>query len=125
VTAPREPAPDQPDSVRRRLETERGAGESALADLGAQLEAVRSANAASNGDDEHDPEGSTIAFEAAQLGTLIQRGAEHLAEIDRAITRLGTAGYGICVRCQELIGEPRLAALPATDLCVRCAGRRR
>ncbi|MCW2497628.1 TraR/DksA C4-type zinc finger protein [Jatrophihabitans sp.] len=115
---------DQTEAIRSVLRAERATGESTLADLDAQLQALRSASVASNGDDEHDPEGSTIAFEAAQLETLRERAGEHLDEIDLAIERLDKGTYGICERCEQPIGAARLAALPAARLCVRCAGLR-
>jgi DnaK suppressor protein len=116
---------DQRETISRALQEARGSSESVLSDLGAQLESLRSAAIAANGDDEHDPEGSTIAFEAAQLETLRERAEEHLAEVDRAMERLELGLYGICARCKRPIGKDRLAALPATEFCVECAGRRR
>ena len=118
-------AADQTEAIGRRLQTERSDAEATLRDLSAQLESLRSATNASNGDDEHDPEGSTIAYEAAQLETLRERAEEHLAEVDRACQRLDAGTYGICVRCGRSIGAARVAALPATDFCVECAGQRR
>ena len=41
-------------------------------------------------DDEHDPEGATIAFERAQIETLIEVAREHLDEIDDALERVRT-----------------------------------
>jgi RNA polymerase-binding protein DksA len=116
---------ERAETIRRTLQAERGAGESLLTDLDGQLAAMQTAAVASNRDDEHDPEGSTVAFEAAQLQTLRERAEKHLAEIDGAIARLNAGTYGICERCERPIGAPRLAALPAAELCVDCAGSRR
>lgn len=48
-----------------------------------------------------------------------------LAEIEltrKAIARLDAGSYGICTRCGNAIGADRLNALPATALCIGCAG---
>ena len=87
----------------------------------AELNAVAAAAQGSNIDDEHDPEGATVAFEREQLAALRARAQDHLAEIDAALVRLEAGGYGSCARCGRPIGDDRLAALPATPLCVRCA----
>jgi len=42
--------------------------------------------------------------------------------IGAALERIDAGTYGECVKCGEPIGAARLAALPATPLCVKCAG---
>jgi DnaK suppressor protein len=75
-----------------------------------------------NADDEHDPEGSTIAFERAQLSAL-RAAAEHdLADIELALLAYAQARYGICQVCGEQIAAARLELRPASSTCVRCAG---
>lgn len=37
----------------------------------------------------------------------------------------GSAVYGICVVCHEKTPMARLVAIPATSLCLRCAGKER
>jgi RNA polymerase-binding transcription factor DksA len=86
-----------------------------------QLAALHDAARTSNIDDEHDPEGSTIGYERAQLDSLLDHANAHLLEIDEALNRLATGGYGACERCGQQIGEQRLEALPSTPLCVDCA----
>jgi len=76
-------------------------------------------------DDEHDPEGATLAFERQHTAALLARTLEQVAEIDAAIARLDDGTYGICARCGQPVGEDRLAARPAAATCVRCASRRR
>jgi RNA polymerase-binding transcription factor DksA len=75
-----------------------------------------------NVDDEHDPEGSTIAFEREQLSALIAQAERHLADLDGAAERLRDGTIGICVRCGGAISFDRLTARPAAVTCVRCAG---
>ncbi|HEX9031583.1 MAG TPA: TraR/DksA C4-type zinc finger protein [Streptosporangiaceae bacterium] len=76
-----------------------------------------------NTDDEHDPEGATIAFERQHVAALIGQAGERLAEIDAALGRLDDGSYGSCQRCGEAIGAERLAARPSAATCVRCAAR--
>ena len=83
------------------------------------------AAAGSNLDDEHDPEGSTVAFERAQLAALQAQARHHLSEVAAALHRLDIGEYGICQRCGTAIPGQRLAALPAARHCVSCADRRR
>ncbi|MCV6592249.1 MAG: TraR/DksA family transcriptional regulator [Silicimonas sp.] len=44
-----------------------------------------------------------------------------LRQIDAALARIEDGSYGDCVKCGEEIAPKRLAALPATPLCVKCA----
>ncbi len=77
-----------------------------------------------NTDDEHDPEGATIAFEREHAAALISQARQHLAQIDAAMGRLADGGYGRCETCGQPIGAERLAARPTTTTCIRCASRR-
>ncbi|MFG1653107.1 TraR/DksA family transcriptional regulator [Micromonospora sp. NPDC049275] len=107
------------DLLRRRDET---AAEAAAleGDLRSLFEASRSSNA----DDEHDPEGSTIAFERAQLSAVLDAARRRLAELDEAVRRVDAGTYGVCERCSRPIPAERLAARPSARTCVACAGRR-
>lgn len=71
-------------------------------------------------DDEHDPEGSTIAFERARIAAIAGEASRRLEEIDEALERLSTGRYGRCRTCGAPIGRERLLALPAADRCVTC-----
>jgi DnaK suppressor protein len=90
----------------------------------ADLAAVAAASVGSNLDDEHDPEGSTIAFEREQLAALRAHARVHLTEVDAALARLHDDRYGRCERCGQPIADARLAVLPATRLCISCAAQR-
>jgi RNA polymerase-binding transcription factor DksA len=72
-------------------------------------------------DDEHDPDGSTIAFERAQLMALRRAAVAELGELDAALTRLDDGTFGTCTGCGEPIAPERLDALPAASTCVSCA----
>lgn len=72
-------------------------------------------------DDEHDPEGATLAFERQHVAALLDQARLHLAQVDAAVTRLAAGSYGECERCGGPIGAARLAARPVTSTCIRCA----
>jgi RNA polymerase-binding transcription factor DksA len=72
-------------------------------------------------DDEHDPEGHTIAFERQQLSSLLESAHVRLVEIDRALARLDARTYGTCEICGHAIPDDRLMARPAARMCVSCA----
>jgi len=72
-------------------------------------------------DDEHDPEGHTIAWERQQIAALIEETSVTLAEIEAAEQRLEDGRYGTCTICGLEIAAERLEALPATPTCLGCA----
>ena len=106
-----------------RLTAARDATLERITAMTADLAAVAAASVGSNLDDEHDPEGSTIAFEREQLAALRAHAQAHLTEVDAALTRLHDDRFGRCEVCDRPIGNARLEALPATRLCVACAAR--
>jgi DnaK suppressor protein len=75
----------------------------------------------SNLDDEHDPEGATIAFERAQVDASLVRARQRLVEIDAARARLSDGTYGTCERCGARVDPARLEARPTARTCIRCA----
>ena len=85
------------------------AQEAALLRQHAQIVA---ASADSNADDEHDPEGSTIAFERAQVATLLDRTRSAGADLARARARVEAGTYCVCGVCGAPNGACRLAARP-------------
>lgn len=109
------------DEARTRLAAERSRVLARLGALTGDYESVVAASLDTNADDEHDPEGATIAFERSQIGALVAQAREHLAEIDRAEARLGDATYGTCERCGGPIPAGRLEARPTARRCVGCA----
>ena len=72
-------------------------------------------------DDEHDPEGATLAFERQHVAALADAARADLAEIRAALARLDDGSYGICQVCGARISADRLAARPAARTCVGCA----
>jgi DnaK suppressor protein len=104
-----------------RLETDRRTALARLARLRADFGGIVDASRDSNADDEHDPEGSTIAFERSQVDALVRQTERHLEEIDAALARVAAGDYGICERCGEPIPAGRLEARPVARTCVPCA----
>lgn len=72
-------------------------------------------------DDEHDPEGHTIAWERQQISALIEEATANLVQLRAAEERLDAGTYGVCVTCEREISPMRLDALPAAPNCVACA----
>lgn len=84
------------------------------------LEAVFEASRSSNADDEHDPEGATIAFERAQLTATLAATHQRIAELRAALARHDEGAYGICERCGRPIPPERLEIRPDARTCVSC-----
>ncbi len=89
-----------------------------------ELAGIIESSGATSTDDEHDPEGATIAFEREHAAALLSQARQHLAQIDAALLRLADGRYGRCEECGRTIGTGRLAARPATTTCIGCASRR-
>jgi RNA polymerase-binding transcription factor DksA len=113
------------DDVRARLLAERESTLRRIESLTGDFQDVVDATTGVATDDEHDPEGATIAFERARVTTLIDDARRRLVDIDRAINGLVDGDYLSCASCGCPIGEARLAALPWVRRCVRCAAGRR
>jgi DnaK suppressor protein len=110
----------------RRLATERASAEARLAALRRDFDAIVSSSASAAGaDDEHDPEGSSTAFERQHVAALLDQAAQHLAEVARAEARLADGSYGRCEGCGRPVGAERLSARPAASTCIACATRPR
>ena len=109
------------DGARERLEAEHRQTLARLADLTEDFDAVVAASRDTNADDEHDPEGATIAFERSQVQALLRQARRHLDEVEAAMARLPEGTYGICESCGEPIGEGRLEARPVARTCITCA----
>ncbi|NMM17503.1 MAG: TraR/DksA family transcriptional regulator [Cellulomonas sp.] len=92
-----------------------------LDQLAAQFDEKVDASVSSNADDEHDPEGSTIAFERSQLDALIRQARQHLDEVDAAADRITDGTYGACQTCGRPIPVERLEARPVARTCIGCA----
>ena len=109
-------------SVETALVERRAAALDLLAALEREHAAVVAASEDSNADDEHDPEGATIAFERAQLDSSIADLRAQVDQLDAALDRVAAGTYGICEVCGLPIPPERLAVRPAARTHVACAG---
>lgn len=112
-------------TARQRLEAERRQTARRLASLTRDFDGVVAASLDANADDEHDPEGATIAFERSQVTALVEQARRHLDEIDAALVRVHDGTYGACDSCGRSIGEERLEARPVARTCIVCASTHR
>ena len=102
-------------SARSALESERVSASDRVHTLRTELAWLAGDSDDANGDDEHDPEGSTVAFERARVAALLTDAESNLKDLDWALS------YSVCEVCGREIARERLEALPATRSCVVCA----
>jgi DnaK suppressor protein len=114
---------DPPDA-RARLAAARERTLARLAALEREFGGIVEAARGASTDDEHDPEGATVAFERQHVAALAEAAREHLAGIDAALARLEDGSYGVCEACGQRISAERLAARPEARTCVGCTRRR-
>jgi RNA polymerase-binding transcription factor DksA len=81
--------------------------------LTADISEITDASSTANSDDEHDPEGSTLAYERAQASALLLQAQVYVIELDEALERYA--------RCGAPISMERLEARPTVQTCARCA----
>jgi DnaK suppressor protein len=111
------------DDVRQRLIAERAHVQSRRSGLESEFRQLVDAGDGTNIDDEHDPEGATIAFERAQVAALIEQARALIADLDHALANLSENTYGRCEICGQPIAAGRLAARPAARTCIVCAAK--
>ncbi|WP_432511698.1 TraR/DksA family transcriptional regulator [Kineococcus sp. SYSU DK001] len=111
------------EDLRAALEAERADAVARVAGLERELASALEVAAEGTADDEHDPEGSTTAFERAQVAAVLEQVRARLAALRDALARLEEPGFGTCARCGSPIPAERLAARPWATTCVGCAAR--
>ncbi len=50
----------------------------------------------------------------------LDRTSKVLRDVNMALSRIREGTYGVCQRCDQLIGSARLNAVPWTSFCIRC-----
>jgi RNA polymerase-binding transcription factor DksA len=112
-----------PDDKRLRdaIETERVHIEDQVANLEQSFAGIVDGTELTSTDDEHDPEGTTIAYERAQVSALLRQARDDLHALEHALQRVDDGTALICESCGGPIALERLLALPMTRLCVTCA----
>jgi RNA polymerase-binding transcription factor DksA len=94
-----------------------------IASMQADFAADVAASESSNADDEHDPEGATIAFDRQQLAALLAQAQRRVDDLDHALEQLAAGSFGACERCGRPVGAERLEARPSARTCIDCARR--
>lgn len=107
--------------TRGSLEAERATALARLQALHAELNGIIADTADTNADDEHDPEGPTIAYERARATALLADARSRLADLNLALVRFDSGNYSICETCRRTIPAERLEAIPACRTCIECA----
>jgi DnaK suppressor protein len=104
-----------------RLLAERALMVAQIEALAREFEGIVEATEGVATDDEHDPEGHTVAFERQQVAGLLRDARTHLGDVDDALARVADGSYGTCESCGRPIAAERLAARPAARTCIACA----
>jgi DnaK suppressor protein len=124
-TAPRPAARSltsaQRAKLRVRLEHELGEVLVLESQLRGQAADALESRRGSGTDESEDPEGSSLAFEGAQVNSMLKQTATHASEIAAAIERIDAGTYGICRECHQPIAFGRLEARPSAAYCIDCA----
>lgn len=107
-----------------KLRTETTEGIAALQASYDELDPEEVASDVGAGEDEGGSEGDLTRFERDRIRARIAEEKAFLEVIDNAMERTKTKKWKTCVRCDNPIGDARLDALPATDLCVTCKADR-
>ncbi len=110
---------------RALLEAQRQAALDRLAALERDHAGILDAADSANSDDEHDPEGATIAFEREHVAALLDQTRQQLSQVDAALRRVDEGSYGQCEKCGQPIAAGRLEARPTATTCIDCASRAR
>lgn len=109
------------EAARAALTEQRAEAVRRLQALGATFDDIVASAQDSNIDDEHDPEGTTIASERSMISSLERSTRQQVADVDAALRRLDDGTYGACLGCGEPIGDGRLEARPTATHCIKCA----
>lgn len=89
-----------------------------------ELDPEEAASDVGAGEDEGGSEGDLTRFERDRLRARIAEENLFLEVIATAQERSQGKDWKNCSKCGNPIGDPRLEALPATDLCVTCKADR-
>jgi RNA polymerase-binding transcription factor DksA len=69
----------------------------------------------------HDAEEEALADLLVDVSLAeITRDVGEMRDIDAALRRIATGGYGTCVRCREPISRARLEVYPTAKRCLSC-----
>jgi RNA polymerase-binding transcription factor DksA len=103
--------------IRASLEDERGKLVDRLAELGFD-------NPGSLAFDHNFADSSQVTAERAEVEALATSLKDSLGEVETALGKLESGGYGTCEGCDQPISIARLEAKPAARYCIDCASKR-
>jgi DnaK suppressor protein len=98
------------DSFRTQLEDERASLLRQLEELGAGDKGMSF--------DENFADSGQVAAEQGENRMVVASLSDQLKDVERALAKLETGGYGTCETCGKDIAEPRLEAMPAARYCI-------
>jgi DnaK suppressor protein len=107
--------------VRAAITAERQRTVEQIANLEGSFGSIVDAAELTSTDDEHDPEGTTVAYERAQVSALLRQARDDLIALDVASERLEDGSILTCAVCGGPIALERVLALPGVSTCVNCA----
>jgi len=107
--------------LREALQARRRDVVARLHSMTGRFQEIVDSTAGANTDDEHDPEGTTIAFERSQVDALARTAERDLEDVDAALARIADGTYGTCEVCGRPIPVERLEVRPTARTCVGCA----
>ena len=79
-----------------RLEQALAEATERIRELEVEFDRLVESTAGANGDDEHDPDGTTLAYERQQLVALIEQSHVTRDDLIKAIAALEQGSYGMC-----------------------------
>jgi RNA polymerase-binding transcription factor DksA len=112
------------DKLRELLEEERASHVLQAEVLEASAE--RLASERDQGDtqfDEESGEGDTVSVERERDLSLSTTARQMVDDIDRALERIPTGMFGVCITCLDRIPVARLEVIPWAEQCVKCKAR--
>jgi DnaK suppressor protein len=77
------------------------------------------------GFDENFADSGQVTAERGEVEALVASLLDALEDVDHALGKLDTDGYGLCESCGDPIAEARLQAMPTARMCIACASKRR
>lgn len=116
-----EDTPLSPTEARARLMAAGARAHTQLTALQSGFSSIVESTELSATDDEHDPEGATIAFERALVSSGLESTRAESTAIAEALSRIAEGTYGRCEQCGADIAPGRLRARPTARTCIRCA----
>lgn len=111
------------ERFRELLEAQQRGATASVAASERNMAMISDARKDSSTDDEHDPEGVTLAFERSQESAIVALAVQRLAAASAAMAKLNAGTFGACESCGGQIAAARLEARPEATLCIDCARR--